>query len=170
MKHSLHFLLMATLSVVGLAGEPDLMERFDRDVRPFLKAYCQPCHNAEKMKSGVRVDHLDGMLRESDLKLWEHIQELVDQGDMPPEESRQPSDQERALIQGWIEEGLHLARTREVATHGTVRRLTVSQYQHALRDLLGVDEDFTQRLPPDAVSEDGFRNRQDTMLISPPPA
>jgi len=167
MKHSLHFLLMATLSVVGLAGEPDLMERFDRDVRPFLKAYCQPCHNAEKMKSGVRVDHLDGMLRESDLKLWEHIQEFVDQGDMPPEESRQPSDQERALIQGWIEEGLHLALTREVATHGTVRRLTVSQYQHALRDLLGVDEDFTQRLPPDAVSEDGFRNRQDTMLISP---
>ncbi|MBT7875202.1 MAG: DUF1592 domain-containing protein [Verrucomicrobia bacterium] len=167
MKHSLHFLLMATLSVVGLAGEPDLMERFDRDVRPFLKTYCQPCHNAEKMKSGVRVDHLDGMLKEAQLKLWEHIQELVDQGDMPPEESKQPSDQERALIQGWIEEGLHLARTRDVATHGTVRRLTVPQYQHALRDLLGMDENFTQRLPPDAVSEDGFRNRQDTMLLSP---
>ncbi len=167
MKHSMHFLLMTTLSVVGFAGEPDLMARFGRDVRPFLKAYCQPCHNAEKMKSGVRVDYLDGMLKEAQLKLWEHILELVDQGDMPPEESDQPSDRERALIKDWIVEGLHLARTREVATHGTVRRLTVPQYQHALRDLLGVDENFTERLPPDAVSEDGFRNRQDTMLLSP---
>jgi hypothetical protein len=167
MKHSMYFLLMTTLSVVGLAGEPDLMARFGRDVRPFLKAYCQPCHNAEKMKSGVRVDHLDGMLKEAQLKLWEHILELVDHGDMPPEESDQPSDRERALIKDWIVEGLHLARTREVATHGTVRRLTVPQYQHALRDLLGVDENFTERLPPDAVSEDGFRNRQDTMLLSP---
>ncbi|MDG1891744.1 MAG: DUF1592 domain-containing protein, partial [Verrucomicrobiota bacterium] len=163
----MHFLLMTTLSVVGFAGEPDLMARFGRDVRPFLKAYCQPCHNAEKMKSGVRVDYLDGMLKEAQLKLWEHILELVDQGDMPPEESDQPSDRERALIKDWIVEGLHLARTREVATHGTVRRLTVPQYQHALRDLLGVDENFTERLPPDAVSEDGFRNRQDTMLLSP---
>ena len=34
-------------------------KRLSLQVKPFLKQYCERCHNGEKRTSGVRVDHLD---------------------------------------------------------------------------------------------------------------
>ena len=36
-----------------------------------------------------------------------------------------------------------------------------------MRDLLGIDENLTDILPPDAVSEDGFLNNSQTLELSP---
>ena len=51
--------------------------------------------------------------------------------------------------------------------NGSFRRLTIAQYQRTLQDLLGIDDDFTSLLPPDAVSKDGFLNQEQTMVLSP---
>ena len=48
-----------------------------------------------------------------------------------------------------------------------MRRLTVSQYRNSLRDLLGLQEDLTDALPPDGISKDGFANNGQLMALSP---
>ena len=148
-------------------AEEEIERGFRDSIQPFLETYCVRCHNADKMKSGVRVDQLDAGLPDRQLRLWEAIQELVREHEMPPEEEKQPSDLERLQLDKWIDAALHVARSRDVARNGLIRRLTVSQYRNTLRDLLGLEDDLTDYLPPEAVSRDGFENNSDTMLLSP---
>ena len=42
-----------------------------------------------------------------------------------------------------------------------------SQYRNTLRELLLLEEDLTDVLPPDAVSRDGFLNNKQTLQLSP---
>ncbi len=121
----------------------DLEASFRERALPFLEQHCVRCHNEEKMKSGIRVDQLDGQLEERHLRLWETIQELVMEEAMPPEDEGQPSALERSVFLDWIAEALHEARSRVVPRNGSIRRLTVSQYGNALSDLLGLEDDFS---------------------------
>ncbi|MFP6649840.1 MAG: DUF1587 domain-containing protein, partial [Pirellulaceae bacterium] len=91
----------------------------------------------------------------------------VDEKAMPPEDELQPTSQERALLDGWIGQAINATLARDREKNGSIRRLTVSQYQNTLRDLLGLEEDLTDVLPPDAVSRDGFVNNEQTLLLSP---
>ncbi len=153
-------------SVPVRAADP-LEAAFDRDVKPFLKQYCARCHNADKQTSGVRVDHLDAKLEDRHLKLWEHVLNQTKSSTMPPEEAKQPTAEERKRVVEWAEQALKAARLRPVPKNGSVRRLTVAQYRNTLRELLLLDDNLSEGLPPDAVSRDGFVNNQDTLQISP---
>ena len=48
-----------------------------------------------------------------------------------------------------------------------MRRLTVAQYRNTLRDLLGLQEDLTDSLPPDGLSKDGFANNAQLLQLAP---
>ena len=131
---------------------------FDRIAGSFLTNHCIRCHNEDERESGIRVDQLNGKLAESTLKLWEEISEQIKTAAMPPEEEPQPSAKQRERMVGWIDNALHEARSRTMPINGSVRRLTVQQYRNALRELLGLEEDFAAALPSDGVSRDGFTN------------
>ena len=62
---------------------------------------------------------------------------------------------------------MNAAMARNTKKNGSVHRLTVAQYRNTLRDLLGLDEDLTEVLPPDGISKDGFANNGNTLLLSP---
>ena len=140
---------------------------FKTDVEPFLKKFCFRCHNADNMKSGIRVDRLNGKLEDRNLKLWTHIRGQLREETMPPEDELQPSAAERKQLIEWIGKALIVAKSRPAEKNGSVRRLTVAQYRNTLRDLLGIEDDLSEVLPPDAVSKDGFLNNQQSMLLSP---
>ena len=74
---------------------------------------------------------------------------------------------ERQQMVEWITRALDVARSRPTPKNGLVRRLTVSQYRNTLRELLLLDDDLTEALPPDAVSRDGFVNNAETLQLSP---
>ncbi len=86
---------------------------------------------------------------------------------MPPEDAKQPTADERKRAVEWTEAALKVARARPTPKNGSVRRLTVAQYRNTLRELLLLDDDLAETLPPDAVSRDGFVNNQDTLQLSP---
>ncbi|MFP6769774.1 MAG: DUF1592 domain-containing protein [Planctomycetaceae bacterium] len=140
---------------------------FQERVEPLLKKYCHRCHDADTMESGIRVDRLDGAVEDRHIRLWKGILGQVAEKAMPPEDEPQPTDQERRLLTGWIDEALIVARTRKRDKNGSIRRLTVAQYRNTLRDLLGIEDNLTDVLPPDSVSRDGFVNNEQTMLLSP---
>jgi hypothetical protein len=142
-------------------------ERFREDIKPLLSKYCFDCHGSKKAKAGIRVDYLDGSLPDKEVRHWETIRKQLLDKKMPPEDERQPSKDERRSMVDWVDSALQMARTRVRPLNGGARRLTVAQYRNTLRDLLGLEEDLTGILPPDATSKDGFLNNGQTMILSP---
>src|SRR5262249_45718732 len=67
----------------------------------------------------------------------------------------------------WIPKAMSAAAAKNAQYNGSARRLTVAQYRNTLRDLLGINENLTKSLPPDAVSKDGFTNDAQALGLSP---
>lgn len=159
------FLLAAAFAFLAAPVRAD--DAFDRDVKPFLKSYCTRCHNADKLTSGVRVDHLDAKMEDRHLKLWQHVLNQTKSGAMPPEVANQPGEEERKRAVAWMEQSINAALLRPAPKNGGARRLTVAQYRNTLRELLLLEDNVAEILPPDAVSKDGFVNNQETLQLSP---
>lgn len=117
---------------------------------------------------GVRVDQLDAKFDDRHIATWEAVRARLDAGTMPPKNAKpQPSDAERERMTKWIDDALAVARTRRVSRNGLIRRLTVAQYRNTLRELLMLEDDLSDILPPDAVSKDGFLNNHERLELSP---
>lgn len=144
-----------------------IAEAFTQQVQPLLKKHCLRCHNADTMKSGIRVDQLDDSLQDRHLFLWRDIRRQIDDGAMPPEDEAQPTKGEREFLSNWIERAMNVARSRDTQKNGAVRRLTVSQYRNTMRDLLQLEENLSEVLPPDGVSKEGFANNGQVLGLSP---
>lgn len=146
---------------------PSLEASFEQTAGPFLNQNCIACHNENTAMSGIRLDQLDAALEDRHLRLWEVVKKRVVDESMPPEGAPQPTPAERQRMDAWIEQALDVARSRPVPKNGVVRRLTVAQYRNTVRDLLQLQDDITDTLPPDAVSKDGFVNNTATLELSP---
>lgn len=140
---------------------------FEDDVRPLLETYCLRCHNVDEMKSGIRVDVLDGTLADRQLFLLKDVREQLAGESMPPADELQPTVEERQRLVDWIDAALATARSQDQEHNGAVRRLTNAQYRNTLRDLLGFDEEVTGILPADGVARSGFVNNGEDAHLSP---
>ena len=164
------FLLVLAFFVVpseSFSQDSTLEESFTAQIQPLLEKYCVQCHNAEVMKSGIRVDQLDGTLQDRHLFLWKDIRKQIDGAAMPPDDQPQPSEAERQLLSSWIENAMNVSRSRDTQKNGSVRRLTVSQYRNTMRQLLGLEENLSDVLPPDGISKEGFANNGHVLGLSP---
>ena len=148
------------LSVKTVAADEQAppIEAFQKQVQPLIKKYCVRCHHVEKMTSGVRVDNFTGEFRDESLFHWRDVAKQLSLEAMPPEDELQPTDKEREFLVDWIETEIAAARSRNSEKNGSIRRLTVAQYKNTLQDLLGIQDELTDILPADGVSEDGFLN------------
>lgn len=162
------------IAIVALVSSPDasgqdsdVEKSFTAQVQPLLQKYCLRCHNADNMKSGIRVDQLDGSLQDRHLFLWRDIGKQLDEAAMPPADEPQPTKEEHEFLSKWIEQALNVARSRDTQKNGSVRRLTVSQYRNTMRELLKLEENLSDILPPDGVSKDGFANNGQVLGLSP---
>jgi hypothetical protein len=164
-------LLIAVMHVIwspdAYCQSSEIEESFTAEVQPLLKQYCFRCHNADDMKSGIRVDLLDDSLQDRHLFLWRDIRKQIDGHAMPPEDEPQPSDAERQRLSAWIENAMNIAKSRNTEKNGSVRRLTVSQYRNTMRELLGLQENLSNILPPDGMSKEGFANNGQVLGLSP---
>ena len=161
------FLAFALIASPILALDEPPVESFQKQVSPLISKYCVRCHNVDKMTSGVRVDNFTGEFPDASLFHWRDVAKQLSLESMPPENEAQPTEQEREFLVRWIEEEIAAARARNSEKNGSIRRLTVAQYRNTLQDLLGIQDELTDILPADGVSEDGFLNNQETLLLSP---
>lgn len=169
MPQNIRCLIMFLCLATGLrAAQPTVTESgFQKHADPFLKKYCVQCHNAEKMNSGIRVDNLTAGFADSEIRLWDGILHQIQAEEMPPKGKAQPTKIEREQMISWIKSSTDIARLRPTPKNGGARRLTVAQYKNTLKELLKIEDNFTDILPPDAVSRDGFLNNQATLQLSP---
>jgi mono/diheme cytochrome c family protein len=147
-------------------------EEFDKRVGPLLTQSCTGCHGPKKSEGKIRIDRLNAdMLRGPDAARWRKVYNALTKEEMPPDDSEDHklTQAERADLVKWLGEELRKASVASRANkeHSSFRRLTKYEYEYAVRDLLGSELALADKLPPETVSEDGFKNRSDLLQISP---
>ena len=146
-------------------------EEFDRVVAPFFKAHCVKCHGPEKQKGKVTLHNVDsGLAAGKSLERWELILEVLESGEMPPEEEAERPDAAKVgAVMKWIETGLRkaVAQGGETSVAPQARRLTNFEYENTIRDLIGFRLKLTDNLPKDPEKPYHFNNTAEFMLLGP---
>ena len=117
----------------------------------------------------LRLDTLDpDFVKGTGAETWHDVLNKLNLGEMPPKKAKQPTTAERRMLVGWVTRELQRAERAARSTGGRVvmRRLTRYEYNNTLRDLLGVQLDFAENLPPESVSADGFQNNGSVLGLS----
>ena len=145
------------------------LDAFRTDIGPILKKACAECHGADTQEGNVRIDALSpDLVTGKDVDWWLEVLAVLTNGEMPPPDADELSDQNRGRVIDWLSNEIHIASTirRETAEHSSFRRMTRYEFNYALQDLLGLPYDFARDLPPEANSEDGFQNSSDQLHMS----
>lgn len=170
MSHLRTIVLAAVaVSCTGLFAA-DVAPEFERDVRPLLVRLCFDCHGATTPKGDFRLDNVNAdVVNGRDAETWHDVLNRINLGEMPPPKSVQPSTDERRVLVDWLTSALRRAAEAKRFANGRVlmRRLTRYEYQNTMRDLLGVDLDYTVELPPEPMSGEGFLNNGATLEMAP---
>lgn len=137
------------------------------EAKAFLQKYCLECHRGEKPKGEARLDQLaDAGGKPEGRKLWEAAIKRLEAKEMPPKEKPQPSAAEVQTFRQAVADLLAKADAARAAEGRVVyRRLNRVEYEHTLRDLLGIQADLKELLPLD-TSSDGFDNQGEALHTS----
>ena len=147
------------------------LDDYQKVVAPLFAKSCVDCHGPKKSKAGLRVDKLDpNLLTGGDVDRWVEIYDVLSQREMPPDDEPDYhlKDEERAKIVEWLGNEMHKASQvrRNAGGHSSFRRMANYEYNHALQDLLDLNLQFTEALPPENTSEDGFKNSSKYLQMS----
>jgi hypothetical protein len=124
-----------------------------------VKSNCLECHDHETHKGGLAIDRLLAVDIGRNQESWEHVVRKLVSRQMPPRESLRPEEKEYDAAIAWLEAALDsvAANHENPGRSETFRRLNRTEYQNAIRDLLGIEIDVRSLLPPDESSQ-GFDN------------
>ena len=141
---------------------------YHAEVEPILRQFCYDCHGDGAEKGGIALDsHSTLAILEADRPLWRRVLENMENGVMPPPDSPQPSLEQAAVIERWIDEVVfHHNCDEPDPGRVTIRRLNREEYNNTIRDLTGVRFRPADDFPADD-SGYGFDNIGDVLSLSP---
>ena len=143
---------------------------FEKQVRPILKKHCFKCHGEKKQKGDLRLDTLSGDLSKDRVaaEAWHDVRNALNLSEMPPKKEDSLLPAELRTVTSWITQEIDALVASQKGTGGRIvlRRLNKTDYQNTMRDLLGIEMDYAKNLPPETLSEDGFRNNGTTLQMS----
>jgi len=167
--------LLLACTGIGLVLVPfaaPAIEPNPKNISLFLETYCLKCHSGEKVKGKVDFGTVSvTAASKDDFDFWQLAAEVVDYEDMPPEDEKQPTAEERAAFQSYYEN-----RYVQIEAKPGVflpRRLSAPEYRNTMRSLFGFDlENRVQKaeqtaiepslilklMPTDPPGESGFIN------------
>ncbi len=121
--------------------------------------FCIDCHDAGNKKGDVVLEDLDPRNAAADPKLWEKVVHKLNHRQMPPIGEPRPDAAEYDGVVAQLTTVLDRAAAQAPNPGRTdsIRRLTRTEYQNSIHDLLGVEIDATALLPNDEPSH-GFDN------------
>ena len=131
----------------------------------FFRSRCLDCHSGDSPEAMVNLESakLDWSLPKTS-HFWERVLAAIEDGRMPPVDVDQPAQAEREAAA----RELHAVLQENVRPGGTqLRRLNRTEYEHTIRDVLGVPFTTPPSFPADAETH-GFDNIGEGLLLSPP--
>ena len=135
---------------------------------PFLQSHCTDCHDSETHKGGLNLDDLKYQPEQhANALTWERVFDRVAKGEMPPKNKRQPAAAEKSALLAELGEELRTAslKTQQKEGRGPVRRLTSTEHENTVFDLLHIKCDLKELFPEDAVTA-GFDKVGEGLTLS----
>jgi cytochrome c551/c552 len=129
-------------------------------IRPFLQRHCIDCHGPDIAKAGLRLDTLTAEFTDPEkARAWQKVLDRLRAGEMPPKKRPHPPQADMKQAVAWLHDNLLAADRRAQPPAGSLvlRRLNRVQYENTVRDLLDLDLELQDRLPPDSRAF-GFDN------------
>jgi len=139
-------------------------------LEPFFERNCYSCHSGESPEAGLDLASLS---RDPSDPLAHarlvRVHDRVAAGEMPPAEAERPERKEKAEVLAWLDRELVAADEARVETQGRIRlrRMTRSEYENTLRDLLALPRLDIQGLLPKDAEVAGFDKVADALDLSP---
>jgi mono/diheme cytochrome c family protein len=157
--------LAGLLAALGLRSELGAQQPTARPAQAapphiaLLNDSCFLCHDASTKEGGLSLEAVwkDDVAKHPDV--WEKVVRKLRTRQMPPVGEPRPDEATYNAVVAYLEASLDkaaLARPNPGRT-ASIRRLTRTEYQNAVRDLLALDIDAASLLPPDEASY-GFDN------------
>lgn len=131
-----------------------------------LRTYCYQCHGDGENNGDVSLDTLATEGPEVSAESWVSVRDVINSGDMPPEDELQITDVHRESIVTALDEIIEAAAEAQISEQPVLRKLTRAQYTNSLKNLLGMDVNFGAVLPEDGKSEMGFSNNAEVLQIT----
>src|SRR5437588_678927 len=127
--------------------------------RALINQYCVGCHSDKLKTGGLALDNVNVENVNQNPEVWEKVLHKVRARYMPPAGLPRPDEKAYQSLVSYLETSLDRlsAANPNPGRTATLRRLTRTEYQNAIRDLLGLQVDVTQLLPSDDSSF-GFDN------------
>jgi len=125
----------------------------------FVTRYCASCHNDRLKRGGLTLDAAAAHDVGQSPDVWEKVLRKVRARQMPPIGSLRPDEAAYNAEIATLETALDraAAASPNPGRTATLRRMTRTEYQHAVHDLLALDVDVSSLLPADESSY-GFDN------------
>jgi len=130
----------------------------------FLSRYCTDCHEPGNAENDVILsDDSINWTKPESREQWELVQSLIDRQIMPPTDSEQPSEKERAGILSWLDTQL----VEHSPIGGTpLRRLSSREYRNTIAAIFDLPKfQLPSNFPPDS-SVHGFDNQGENLMIA----
>src|SRR5687767_7020117 len=140
----------------------------DPPTQQFFTEHCQKCHSGAKPKGEFNFESLSqDFTDKKNRQQWFAVLEQLNAGNMPPKEEPRPPAEKVKVAAQWISERAGAAEIARRAKEGRVvmRRLNRAEYANAMRDLLRVEVDLSDLLPPD-TSTSRFDNSAELLHTS----
>ncbi len=153
-----------------LEAEHVQADEFRARVQPYLKTYCEKCHNPKLAKG-----ELDFSVYRSEVNVtahfrrWNNIIAFIKSGEMPPENEPQPGIAKSNAVVAAIEAILLKEARRNAGDPGVIlpRRLSNTEYDLSIEHLTGVAIEPTKTFPVDPAGGEGFDNTGEALSMSP---
>jgi hypothetical protein len=160
---------IAWLISAGPVGAADPIPDDLSEIQPFLDRYCTDCHSGDKADGGLNFkSYADVAALHADRRTWQRVYDRIRVKAMPPEDSDQPTDEERKVVVDWLDKTLFYIDCSQPVDPGqvTIRRLNRVEYTNTIRDLIGVEFLASREFPSDDVGY-GFDNIGDVLTVPP---
>jgi hypothetical protein len=144
---------------------------YTKEIQPLLRKFCQRCHSGKEAEADVDLKQFATLaaVRKAP-RVWQKVHEMLDSGQMPPKDTKQPTADERARLQVWVRSYLKAEARAQAGDPGRVvlRRLSNAEYTYTLRDLTEIATlEPAREFPVDGAAGEGFTNTGDALGMSP---
>ena len=162
-------LILSAILLAAFRGEAAL--DFASEIRPLVESYCFKCHGEKRAKADLRLDEsadLAGVYQH--VQAWDKALAELTAENMPPDDKPQPTPEEREKMMSWLRQTLNDPAPDALPPdpgRPFLHRLSHTEYNHTIRDLLGVTSNPVRDFPPDGGGGGGFDNNSATLFIPP---
>ena len=124
----------------------------------FLGRHCVACHDRDGHEAGLNLEDMQiEPAKHGNLLMLERVFDRISRGEMPPPDEQQPSADEKKAFLDRLGATMRHTGLAQQATEGRgpVRRLTRTEYENTVKDLLQINVSLAELFPDDATT-DGF--------------